>query len=119
LHQRIDPRLRGRLLSLDTYQDRTLFFDLLPIVFRARSGLTVKIKVYTVPGQIMHHSTRRVLLEGADGVAFVADSRVSETHGNNLSYADLKANLRQSGVDPETAPIVIQFNKRDLPGARS
>jgi signal recognition particle receptor subunit beta len=119
LHQRIDPLTRGRLLALDTKDDRTLFFDLLPIVFKSQSGLTIKVKLFTVPGQVIHNSTRRLVLQGADGVAFIADSRIAETQHNNESYANLKANLKENGFDPNEMPIVIQFNKRDLPGIRS
>src|SRR5947207_10628196 len=119
LHERIDPVARGRLLALDTKDDRTLFFDLLPIHFRAASGLIIKVKLFTVPGQVIHNSTRRIVLQGADGVAFIADSRVAETQHNNESYANLKANLKENGFDPAETPIVIQFNKRDLPGIRS
>lgn len=119
LFERIDPHMRGRLLTLDTRDDRTLYFDLLPIMLRSQGGMTVKFKVYTVPGQALHHATRRLVLQGTDGVAFIADSRVSETRNNNLSYADLKSNLKENGIDPATIPLVIQFNKRDLPGVRS
>jgi signal recognition particle receptor subunit beta len=118
LHARIDPASRGRLLALDTKDDRTLFFDLLPIVFKSQSGLTIKVKLFTVPGQVIHNSTRRLVLQGADGVAFIADSRVAETQRNNESYSNLKANLKENGFDPAQMPIVIQFNKRDLPGIR-
>lgn len=119
LHERMDPSARGRLLSLDTKDDRTLFFDLLPVVFRSQTGLTIKVRLFTVPGQVIHNSTRRLVLQGADGVAFIADSRIAETRNNNESYANLKANLRENGIDPAQTPIVIQFNKRDLPGIRS
>jgi signal recognition particle receptor subunit beta len=119
LHQRIDHARRGRLLALDTKDDRTLFFDLLPIVFKSQNGLTVKVKLFTVPGQVIHNVTRRLVLQGADGVAFIADSRIAETKNNNESYANLKLNLRENGFDPDEMPIVIQFNKRDLPGIRS
>lgn len=119
LHQRIDQSARGRLLALDTKDDRTLFFDLLPIVFKSQSGLTIKVKLFTVPGQVIHNSTRRLVLQGADGVAFIADSRIAETQHNNESYANLKANLKENGFDPSEIPVVIQFNKRDLPGIRS
>lgn len=119
LHERVDPGARGRLLTLDTKDDRTLFFDLLPIYFKSQSGLTIKVRLFTVPGQVIHNSTRRLVLQGADGVAFIADSRVAETRHNNESYANLKANLRDNGLDPAQTPIVIQFNKRDLPGIRS
>jgi signal recognition particle receptor subunit beta len=119
LHERIEPDARGRLLTLDTKDDRTLFFDLLPIFFKAASGLTIKVRLFTVPGQVIHNSTRRLVLQGADGVAFIADSRIAETRNNNESYANLKANLRDNGLDPAQTPTVIQFNKRDLPGIRS
>lgn len=118
LHERLDPEARGRLLCLETQTDRTLYFDLLPIVFRSRSGLKVKLKLYTVPGQVIHHATRRLVLQGADGVVFVADSRVSETRATAESFADLQANLRENGIDPAEIPIVVQHNKRDLPGVR-
>src|SRR5205823_1568809 len=75
LHQRVDPASRGRLLALDTRDDRTLFFDLLPIFFKSQSGLTIKVKLFTLPGQVIHNSTRRLVLRGVDGVAFIADSR--------------------------------------------
>jgi signal recognition particle receptor subunit beta len=119
LHERVDPLARGRLLTLDTRDDRTLFFDLLPISFKSQTGLTIKVKLFTVPGQVIHNSTRRIVLQGVDGIAFIADSRVAETRANNESYANLKANLRENGIDPATLPMVIQFNKRDLPGIRS
>jgi mutual gliding-motility protein MglA len=119
LHERMDPRRRGHLLSLDTKDDRTLFFDLLPLSFRSASGVTVKIKLFTVPGQVIHNTTRRLVLQGCDGVVFVADSRVSETAANNDAFVNLKQNLRENGIDPATTPIIIQFNKRDLPGIRS
>ena len=119
LHERVNPSARARLLTLDTKDDRTLFFDLLPVVFKSTSGLTIKVKLFTVPGQVIHNSTRRLVLQGADGVAFIADSRVAETQHNNESYTNLKANLRENGIDPTQMPTVIQFNKRDLPGIRS
>src|SRR5262245_18067137 len=119
LHQRIDERSRGRLMTLDTRDDRTLFFDLLPITFRAASGLKLKLKLFTVPGQVMHNSTRKIVLQGADGVAFIADSQVAETRANNEAYQNLKGNLKQLGIDLRSFPTVIQFNKRDLPNIRS
>ena len=119
LHHKLDPKRRGHLLTLDTKDDRTLFFDLLPISFRSASGVAVKIKLFTVPGQVIHNTTRRLVLQGSDGVVFVADSRISETANNNESFVNLKQNLRENGIDPANIPIVIQFNKRDLPGIRS
>src|SRR5919197_1145884 len=78
IHERIDERSRGQLMTLDTRDDRTLFFDLLPLSFRAATGLRLKLKLYTVPGQVIHNATRKIVLAGADGVAFIADSQVSE-----------------------------------------
>jgi len=104
---------------LDTRDDRTLFFDLLPLRFETKAGLDIKLKLFTVPGQVIHNATRRIVLQGADGVAFIADSRVSETRSNNESFANLKQNLRESGIDYNSIAVVFQFNKRDLPGVRS
>ncbi len=119
VHQLLDPQSRGRLMSLDTADDRTLFFDLLPVFFKSKSGFKVKIKMYTVPGQIMHQSTRRIVLSGADGVAFIADSQRSEARANNEAWKSMMENLKQNGFTPESIPIVIQFNKRDLPNVRT
>jgi mutual gliding-motility protein MglA len=118
LFDRIDPRMRGRLMRLDTKDDRTLFFDMLPVFFRTPAGFKVKLKLYTVPGQVMHESTRRIVLQGTDAVAFVADCRRSEA-GPTLAYwNDMLANLAANGLDPRTLPVVLQMNKRDLPDAR-
>ncbi|HET7752575.1 MAG TPA: ADP-ribosylation factor-like protein [Anaeromyxobacteraceae bacterium] len=117
LFQRIDPSARGRLMTLDTKDDRTLFFDMLPVTLRGASGMTVKLKIYSVPGQVMHESTRRLVLAGTDAVVFVADSRRAEAQNTQTSWNEMMANLRANGVDPEDVPIVVQMNKRDLPDA--
>lgn len=119
IHQFLDPQSRGRLMSLDTADDRTLFFDLLPVFFKTKSGFKVKLKLYTVPGQVMHNSTRRIVLSGADGIAFIADSQKAEARANNDAWKGMMENLKENGLDPEEIPIVIQFNKRDLPNVRS
>lgn len=119
IHQFLDPQARGRLMSLDTADDRTLFFDLLPVFFKSKSGFKVKIKLYTVPGQIMHTSTRRIVLSGADGVVFIADSQRAEAKANNDAWRSMMENLRQNGITPDSIPIAIQFNKRDLPNVRT
>jgi signal recognition particle receptor subunit beta len=119
LHRVADPSASGRLMTLETKDDRTLFFDLLPLTFRSQGGLAVRIKVFTVPGQVIHASTRRLVVQGADGVVFVADSRVSETEQNAASFMDLKENLKVHGMQLKQMPLVIQFNKRDLPDIRS
>lgn len=119
LHEAAVGEAKGRLMTLDTRDDRTLFFDLLPLNFRDKSGLSVKIKLFTVPGQVIHASTRRLVVQGADGVAFVADSRESEATTNAESFLDLRDNLLAQGIELAKLPLVIQFNKRDLPGVRS
>lgn len=119
LHDAADGETKGRLMSLDTKDDRTLFFDLLPLSYVDQNGLSVRLKVFTVPGQVIHASTRRLVVQGADGVAFIADSRVSETDANAEAFIDLKDNLATQGISLEKMPLVIQFNKRDLPGARA
>jgi hypothetical protein len=118
IHHLVLPSSRGRLMTLDTKDDRTLFFDFLPLQFQTGSGLSIRIKTYTVPGQVMHNSTRRLVLQGADGVAFIADSQLSETKANLESFVNLKKNLRDNGLDINQIALVIQFNKRDLPNIR-
>lgn len=118
LHDVSSSDATGRLMTLETRDDRTLFFDLLPLSFQGKNGLSVRIKVFTVPGQVIHASTRRLVLQGADGVAFIADSRASEAESSAESFRDLRENLKQNGLSIKQMPLVIQFNKRDLPGAR-
>jgi signal recognition particle receptor subunit beta len=119
LHAIVDPGYRGHLMALETRDDRTLFFDLLPFHFTARSGVRLKIKLFTVPGQVIHNATRRVVLQGADGVGFIADSRISQIAENAASFQDLGQNLADNGLDLASIPLVIQFNKRDLSSIRS
>jgi len=114
LHDLLAKEGRGDLMVLDTKDDRTIFFDLLPFFFVAPSGLKIKVKVYTVPGQIKHDATRKAVLQRADGVAFIADSQVSEAANNFESFSNLEKNLAIVGISIDTIPLVIQFNKRDL-----
>lgn len=114
LHDILDIKGRGALMSLDTKDDRTVFFDLLPFYFVTPSGLKIKVKVYTVPGQVRHDSTRKAVLARADGVAFIADSQTQEAQNNFESFQNLEKNLSFVGIDIEKVPLVIQFNKRDL-----
>ena len=126
LHGQVDKLNRGRLMTLDTRDDRTLFFDLLPIFFTASAtgtpaagaaaGFSFRIKVYTVPGQPVHEATRKVVLKGADGVVFVADSGEGQRDANRAAWQSLTANLALLGLD--RLPIVVQYNKRDLPNVR-
>jgi signal recognition particle receptor subunit beta len=114
LYANVDKLNRGRLMTLDTRDDRTLFFDLLPIFFRT-SNFSFRIKVYTVPGQHVHEATRKVVLAGADGVVFVADSSPTAIEPNREAWAGLQTALHAHSL--EAIPVVVQYNKRDLPDA--
>jgi signal recognition particle receptor subunit beta len=113
LYQRIQPALRGHLMTLDTADDRTLFFDTLPLVFRA-GNLKVKLKMFTVPGQVMHNSTRRIVLQGADAIAFIADSQPSKRQENYKYWLNMVENLKMNGLSIDSLPNVVQWNKKDL-----
>ncbi|WP_224247009.1 GTP-binding protein [Hyalangium gracile] len=119
LYARTRPEVRGRLLSVETRDDRTLFFDVLPVFFSSEKGYNVKVKILTVPGQVIHVATRRIVLRSADAVAFIADSRRSATPENNRYWHSLREDMRENGLDPDRVPVVIQFNKRDLPDTRT
>jgi len=106
---------KGKMVSLATQTDRTLFFDFLPLDLGSISGFTTKFQLYTVPGQVYYQATRRLVLQGADGVVFVADSQSRQLEENIESFQDLHANLAEQGVDPRAMPIVVQYNKQDLP----
>ncbi len=118
IHKLVESETAGRLMTLETRDDRTLFFDLLPLTFSSDSGIQVRFKLFTVPGQVIHNATRRLVLQGADGTAFIADSQISETKANREAFLNMRQNLKENGLDNDH-PIVIQFNKRDLPGIRS
>jgi len=118
LYQKISPEVRGRLMTLDTKDDRTLFFDMMPVFFKSEAGVKVKLRLYTVPGQVIHESTRRIVLQGSDAVIFVADSRRSEAAATLAYWNNMLKNLEANGLDYRTLPIVVQLNKRDLPDAQ-
>jgi signal recognition particle receptor subunit beta len=118
LYQKMSPEVRGRLMTLDTKDDRTLFFDMMPVFFKTEAGVKVKLRLYTVPGQVIHESTRRIVLQGTDAVAFVSDSRRSEAAATLAYWNNMLKNLEANGLDYRTLPIVIQLNKRDLPDAQ-
>ncbi|MGF1469854.1 MAG: ATP/GTP-binding protein [Sandaracinaceae bacterium] len=119
IHRLVASDVAGRLMTLETKDDRTLFFDLLPLSVSVGQGLHVRVKLFTVPGQVIHNATRRLVLQGADGVVFVADSQRSETKANSASFLNLRQNLTENGIDPVSMPLVIQFNKRDLRDIRT
>ena len=112
-----NPERRGKLLSVATETDRTLFFDFLPIDLGTIKGMKLKVGLYTVPGQVFYDATRRLVLRAADGVVFVADSQSAMLDGNIESLNNLKTNLTLNNLDAEVIPLVLQFNKRDLPNA--
>lgn len=114
LHDRLPREGRGDLTVLDTQDDRTIFFDLLPFFLQAPSGLKIKVKVYTVPGQVRHDATRKAVLQRADGIVFVADSQIRESPNNAESFENLETNVALVGMELDRIPLVIQFNKRDL-----
>jgi mutual gliding-motility protein MglA len=106
---------KGKMVSLATQTDRTLFFDFLPLDLGTISGYTTKIQLYTVPGQIYYQTTRRLVLQGADGIVFVADSQARQLEENIESLQDLHANLAEQDIDPRSVPLVLQYNKQNLP----
>jgi signal recognition particle receptor subunit beta len=115
LHRRLDPGTAGELLALSTETDRTIYFDLLPVELGDIKGYTIRFQLATVPGQTAFNETRRIVLKGADGVVFVADSQWTMLPKNLESWQSLKENLVENGTAVETIPVVIQYNKRDLP----
>lgn len=115
LHDLLAPELKGDILTLETQNDRTLFFDLLPLGFQTSTGWLIKFKLYTVPGQVIHDATRKAVLSRADGLVFVADSQRTQSVNNSESFQNLEENARRVGLDFDSLPLVVQFNKRDLP----
>lgn len=115
IHGQVPSDRKGQMVSLATQTDRTLFFDFLPIDLGTISGFTTRFQLYTVPGQVYYQTTRKLVLQGADGVVFVADSQSRQLAENIESMQDLHANLAEQGVDTRTMPLVIQYNKQDLP----
>jgi len=119
IHRAMRPDLRGQLVSLATSIDRTLYFDFLPVKLPKVKGFTIRMSLYTVPGQVHYNATRKLVLQGCDGVVFVADSQPARREGNIESYRNLLDNLRGHGMNPNKVPLVFQFNKRDLPNVLS
>jgi signal recognition particle receptor subunit beta len=115
IYGRVPDSRRGRMVSLATQTDRTLFFDFLPIDLGQISGFTTRFQLYTVPGQVYYNATRRLVLQGADGVVFVADSQARQLDENLESLQNLQANLLDQSIDIRTMPLALQYNKQDLP----
>ncbi len=119
VHQKIPRERRGELISLATEKDRTLYFDFLPLDLGSIQGFATKFQLYTVPGQVYYNATRRLVLRGADGIVFVADSQRDKLKENLESLQNLEENLSEYGYRLEDIPLVFQYNKRDLPDRAS
>ncbi len=117
IYESVKPSLRGELMSLPTEADRTLFFDFLPVKVERVGDYSVRLALYTVPGQVFYNATRKLVLQGADGVVFVADSNPGAEDGNRESMANLEENLAEQGIRLAQFPLVIAWNKRDLANA--
>jgi len=114
IYNNIPGANKGKMVSICTEQDRTLFFDFVPIDLGKVEGLYIKLRIFTVPGQVFYNSTRRLVLQGVDGIIFVADSREEKMDENIESMVNLEENLRWHGIDVKNIPIIMQFNKRDM-----
>ena len=115
IYQKTSSQSRGEMVSLETETDRTLFFDLLPIDVGVIGGFKTRLQLYTVPGQVFYNTTRKLVLKGADGLVFVADSQKAMVDANLESFGNLRENLAEIGLDLDELPVVLQLNKRDLP----
>jgi signal recognition particle receptor subunit beta len=119
IYKRMNPETRGKMISLATETERTLFFDFLPLSLGEIRGFKTRFHLYTVPGQVFYDASRRLILRGVDGVVFCADSQLTRVDANEESMENLRMNLREQGYDSDRLPLVIQYNKRDLPNVAS
>ena len=119
IYNKTNPEAKGKMISLATETERTLFFDFLPLSLGEIRGFKTRFHLYTVPGQVFYDASRKLILKGVDGVVFVADSQEERFEANVESLENLKANLREQGYDYDKIPVVLQYNKRDLPNAVS
>jgi signal recognition particle receptor subunit beta len=117
IYGKVSPDTRGKLISLATETERTLFFDFLPVDLGNIRGFRTRFHLYTVPGQVYYNASRKLILKGVDGVVFVADSQVDRTEANQESMQNLYDNMAEHGYDLTRLPFVVQYNKRDLPNA--
>lgn len=115
IYKRTNPEQKGKLISLATETERTLFFDFLPLALGDIKGFRIRFHLYTVPGQVFYAASRKLILKGVDGVVFVADSQLERMEANIESLEDLRINLSEQGYDLDKLPFTIQYNKRDLP----
>ncbi len=117
IFQKTNPDSKGKMISLATESERTLFFDFLPLNLGSVKGFKVRFHLYTVPGQVFYDASRKLILKGVDGVVFVADSQMERMEANIESLENLRKNLQEQGYNLDSTPYVIQYNKRDLPNA--
>jgi len=117
IYNRTNPEVKGKMISLATETERTLFFDFLPLALGEIRGFKTRFHLYTVPGQVFYDASRKLILKGVDGVVFVADSQVERMEANLESLDNLRVNLAEQGYDLEKIPYVMQYNKRDVPNA--
>jgi signal recognition particle receptor subunit beta len=115
IYKKTNPDSKGKMISLATETERTLFFDFLPLSLGSIRGFKVRFHLYTVPGQVFYDASRKLILRGVDGVVFVGDSQVERMEANVESMENLRKNLQEQGFNPDTVPFVVQYNKRDLP----
>jgi signal recognition particle receptor subunit beta len=115
IYAKTNPEAKGKMISLATETERTLFFDFLPLSLGEIRGFKTRFHLYTVPGQVFYDASRKLILKGVDGVVFVADSQIERTEANLESAENLKVNLAEQGYDLDRVPFVVQYNKRDLP----
>ncbi|HTJ85122.1 MAG TPA: ADP-ribosylation factor-like protein [Polyangiaceae bacterium] len=115
IYERTNPDAKGKMISLATETDRTLFFDFLPLALGEIRGFKTRFYLYTVPGQVFYDASRKLILKGVDGVVFVADSQVARMEANEESMENLRTNLAEQGYSLDKLPFVIQYNKRDMP----
>ena len=116
IYERTNPEAKGKMISLATETDRTLFFDFLPLALGEIRGFKTRFHLYTVPGQVFYDASRKLILKGVDGVCFVADSQIGRIEANQESVENLRTNLAEQGYSLDKVPYVIQYNKRDMPG---
>ncbi|MCP4600870.1 MAG: GTPase domain-containing protein [Proteobacteria bacterium] len=119
IYNRTSPDAKGKMISLATETERTLFFDFLPLSLGEIRGFKTRFHLYTVPGQVFYDASRKLILKGVDGVVFVADSQIERTEANLESLENLRYNLQEQGYDLDRLPYVVQYNKRDLPNIAS
>ena len=117
VNRKMNARFMGKMISIDTRGDKTLFFDFLPLSLGAIRGFNIRVQLYTVPGQVLYNESRKMVLKGVDGIVFVADSMEVQQEPNKESLQNLRENLAEDNLDLDEIPLVLQFNKRDLEGS--